>query len=223
MDQCVGCRLPKDLHGRDLHGLRFIGSDLRNVDFSRANLRGARFSGADLDGARFDDADLRDARFEGVKLSGVNFDGHGRVGVRRTVHDRRYVWIEDGDIAIPPTPPLPPPSSAARDHDRDAAPFGGKAPQPRVVRVLRTPVGDRVVDEREHRADAAVTALDAPFQAVEGVANAEYAHLHPAEILVRRSEIAHAGLRDRTETRDEKGDGKKRAAHENLQAYYRDC
>src|ERR1700730_14737582 len=73
IDQCVGCRLPKDLHGRDLHGLRFIGSDLRNVDFSHANLRGARFSGADLDGAKFDDADLRDARFEGVSVHGTSF------------------------------------------------------------------------------------------------------------------------------------------------------
>ncbi|MDB5039417.1 MAG: hypothetical protein JWN27_143 [Candidatus Eremiobacteraeota bacterium] len=123
IDQCVGCRLPKDLHGRDLHGLRFIGSDLRNVDFSRANLRGARFSGADLDGARFDDADLRDARFEGVsvhgtsfarakldgvKLSGADFDGHGRVGLHRAAHERGYVWIEDGEIAIPPIPLSPP-------------------------------------------------------------------------------------------------------------------
>src|ERR1700688_4671567 len=113
--------------------------------------------------------------------------------------------------------------SAARDLDRDASPFGGKASQPRVARVLRTPIGNRVVDEREHRAHAAVTALDAPFQAVESVADAEHAHLHPAEILIGGSEVANAGLCDRSETRDEKGDGKKRAAHENLQAYYRGC
>jgi len=70
---CVGCRLPKDLHGRDLHGLRFVGSDLRDVDLSGANLRGARFTGADLDGTRFDGADLRDARFLGVRLRRTSF------------------------------------------------------------------------------------------------------------------------------------------------------
>ena len=70
---CMGCRLPKDLHGRDLHGLRFVGSDLRDVDLSHANLRDAEFTGANLDGTRFDDADLRNARFVGVRLRHTSF------------------------------------------------------------------------------------------------------------------------------------------------------
>jgi uncharacterized protein YjbI with pentapeptide repeats len=73
INSCVGCRLPKDLHGRDLHALRFVGSDLRDVDFSHANLRDAEFTGANLDGTKFDDADLRNARFTGVRLRHTSF------------------------------------------------------------------------------------------------------------------------------------------------------
>ena len=92
IDACVGCRLPKDLHGRDLHGLHFVGSDLRDVDFSHANLSGADFTGADLDRTRFDDADLRDARFVGVRLRGTSFtraktDGVKFVGASVTQSD----------------------------------------------------------------------------------------------------------------------------------------
>ncbi|MDB5028659.1 MAG: pentapeptide repeat protein [Candidatus Eremiobacteraeota bacterium] len=79
---CVGCRLPHDLHGRDLHGLRFVGSDLRDVDLSHANLRGAEFTGANLDGTRFDDADLRNARFVGVRLRHTSFLRANTDGVR---------------------------------------------------------------------------------------------------------------------------------------------
>lgn len=87
IDQCVGCRFPKDLHGRDLHGLRFVGADLRDADFSHANLNGAQFTGSDLAGARFDDADLRNARFVGVEFRGTSFarakvDGVTMRGVR---------------------------------------------------------------------------------------------------------------------------------------------
>jgi hypothetical protein len=73
INQCVGCRFPKDLHGRDLHGLRFVGADLRGVDFSHANLNGAVFTGCDLENAKFDDADLRNARFVGAQLAGATF------------------------------------------------------------------------------------------------------------------------------------------------------
>ena len=73
IDSCVGCRFPKDLHGRDLHGLRFVGADLRDVNFSHANLNGAQFTGANLAGARFDDADLRNAQFVGVEFRGTSF------------------------------------------------------------------------------------------------------------------------------------------------------
>jgi len=79
---CVGCRLPHDLHGRDLHGLRFVGADLRDIDLSHANLRDAQFTGADLDGTRFDDADLRNARFVGVRLRRTSFARANTEGVR---------------------------------------------------------------------------------------------------------------------------------------------
>jgi uncharacterized protein YjbI with pentapeptide repeats len=82
INACVGCRLPKDLHGRDLHGLRFVGSDLRDVDFSHANLSGAEFTGADLDGTRFDDANLRSARFVGVRLRRTSFARANTEGVQ---------------------------------------------------------------------------------------------------------------------------------------------
>jgi uncharacterized protein YjbI with pentapeptide repeats len=81
IDACVGCRLPHDLHGRDLHGLRFVGSDLRDVDFSHANLSGAEFTGANLDGTRFDDADLRNARFVGVHMRRTSFARANTTGV----------------------------------------------------------------------------------------------------------------------------------------------
>jgi uncharacterized protein YjbI with pentapeptide repeats len=85
IDACVGCTLPKDLHGRDLHGLHFVGTNLRDVNFTHANLSGAEFTGANLDGTRFDDADLRNARFVGVRLRNVSFarantDGVSSVG-----------------------------------------------------------------------------------------------------------------------------------------------
>ena len=73
INQCVGCRLPTDMHGRDLHGLHFVGDDLRGVDFSHANLNAAVFTGCDLENAKFDDADLRNARFVGAHLSGATF------------------------------------------------------------------------------------------------------------------------------------------------------
>ncbi|MEA2689263.1 MAG: hypothetical protein QOD51_1870, partial [Candidatus Eremiobacteraeota bacterium] len=82
ISSCVGCRLPKDLHGRDLHGLRFVGSDLRDVDLSHANLRDAEFTGSNLDGTRFDDADLRNARFTGVRLRRTSFARANIEGVR---------------------------------------------------------------------------------------------------------------------------------------------
>jgi uncharacterized protein YjbI with pentapeptide repeats len=82
VDACVGCRLPHDLHGRDLHGLHFVGSDLRDVDFSHANLSGAEFTGANLDGTRFDDANLREVRFVGVRLRGTSFARADVSGVR---------------------------------------------------------------------------------------------------------------------------------------------
>jgi hypothetical protein len=89
IDACVGCRFPKDLHGRDLHGLRFVAADLRDADFSHANLNGAQFTGANLAGARFDDADLRNAQFVGVEFGGTSFaraklDGVTMRGVRLT-------------------------------------------------------------------------------------------------------------------------------------------
>jgi hypothetical protein len=73
INACVGCRFPKDLHGRDLHGLHFVGADLRGADFTHANLNGAVFTGCDLENARFDDADLRNARFVGVSFAGTSF------------------------------------------------------------------------------------------------------------------------------------------------------
>ena len=96
IDSCVGCRLPHDLHGRDLHGLRFVGSDLRDTDLSHANLRGAEFTGANLDGTRFDDADLRDARFVGVRLRHTSF-------ARANVEGIRFVGasVSQGDLDGP--------------------------------------------------------------------------------------------------------------------------
>ncbi len=72
---CTGCTLPKNLHGRDLHGLRFVGADLRGADLSGTNLRDAQFTGSDIEGARFNDADLTGARFIGVRLNHVSFAG----------------------------------------------------------------------------------------------------------------------------------------------------
>ena len=95
VNACVGCRFPKDLRGRDLHGLRFVGADLNGVDFTRANLNGASFTGSDLEDAKFDDADLRNVRFtgvrfrntsmlrakvEGIRMEGVRLDGRSIVG-----------------------------------------------------------------------------------------------------------------------------------------------
>ncbi|BDE06088.1 hypothetical protein WPS_13640 [Vulcanimicrobium alpinum] len=130
IDQCVGCTFPKDLRGRDLHDLRFVGSDLRDVDFSNAKLSGARFVGADLAGARFDGADLRNARFEGVRfrrtsfarakidgvrMTGVDLSGTAIVGTDPHAFDvRGRGWARMGDRdgaelgAIPPLPVLPP-------------------------------------------------------------------------------------------------------------------
>jgi hypothetical protein len=97
VNACTGCRFPKDLHGRDLHGLHFTGADLRGVDFSRANLNGAVFTGADLADARFDDADLRNARFTGVRFRNTSFarakvDGIEMTGVR--IDARSIVGID---------------------------------------------------------------------------------------------------------------------------------
>lgn len=91
VNACTGCRFPKDLHGRDLHGLHFVAADLRGVDFSRANLNGASFVGADLQDARFDDADLRNARFTGVRFRNTSFaraktDGVVMEGVQLDAH-----------------------------------------------------------------------------------------------------------------------------------------
>lgn len=82
IDACVGCTLPKDLHGRDLHGLHFVGTNLRDADLTHANLAGAEFTGANLDGTRFDDADLRDARFVGVRLHNTSFARANTAGVK---------------------------------------------------------------------------------------------------------------------------------------------
>ena len=81
VNACTGCRFPHDLHGRDLHGLRFVGADLRDVDFSHANLSGAQFTGADLQNARFDDADLRNARFAGVRFGNTSFARANTAGI----------------------------------------------------------------------------------------------------------------------------------------------
>jgi len=81
VNACTGCRFPKDLHGRDLHGLHFTGADLRGVDFTRANLNGAVFIGADLADARFDDADLRNVRFTGVRFRNTSFARANTAGV----------------------------------------------------------------------------------------------------------------------------------------------
>jgi len=88
---CTGCRFPKDLHGRDLHGVHFVAADLRGVDLSRANLNGASFTGCDLTDARFDDADLRNARFTGVRFRNTSFaraklDGIEMEGVQLDAH-----------------------------------------------------------------------------------------------------------------------------------------
>ena len=82
VNACIGCRFPKDLHGRDLHGLRFIGADLRGVDLSHADLKGAVFTGSDLEDARFDDADLRNARFTGTHFQNTSFARAKTDGVR---------------------------------------------------------------------------------------------------------------------------------------------
>ncbi|HZX68281.1 MAG TPA: pentapeptide repeat-containing protein [Candidatus Elarobacter sp.] len=73
IDSCIGCRLPKDLHGRDLHGLKFVGADLRDADLTHTNLSDAEFTGSNLEGARFDDADLRNAGFIGARLRHTSF------------------------------------------------------------------------------------------------------------------------------------------------------
>jgi uncharacterized protein YjbI with pentapeptide repeats len=75
INSCVGCRLPKDLHGRDLHGLRFVGADLRDVDFSHANLNGAEFTGAGLRGVKIVGANLNDAKLAGARLNDARLAG----------------------------------------------------------------------------------------------------------------------------------------------------
>jgi uncharacterized protein YjbI with pentapeptide repeats len=89
LSNCVGCRLPHDLRGADLHDITFVGDDLNGVDLSGANLRGATFTGDDLDGAHFEDADLSDVKFVGVVFRNVSFtgaklDGMTFVGVKVT-------------------------------------------------------------------------------------------------------------------------------------------
>lgn len=134
VNACVGCRFPKDLRGRDLHGLHFVAADLRDADFSRADLSGAEFTGADLAGARFDDADLRNARFVGVEFRGTSFaraklDGVTMRGVQlgadsivgadyhRFLRDCNGCDVADlprGRFAFPVMPALPriPPTAA---------------------------------------------------------------------------------------------------------------
>ena len=69
VNACVGCRFPKDLRGRDLHGLRFVGADLSGVDFSRADLKGASFTGSDLEVL------LRSRRVNRLVLTGIATSG----------------------------------------------------------------------------------------------------------------------------------------------------
>jgi uncharacterized protein YjbI with pentapeptide repeats len=75
LSNCVGCRLPHDLRGADLHDITFVGDDFKGVDLTGANLRGAKFTGDDLEGARFDNADLRDVKFIGISFRNVSFTG----------------------------------------------------------------------------------------------------------------------------------------------------
>jgi uncharacterized protein YjbI with pentapeptide repeats len=82
LQSCVGCKLPKDLRGQDLHGIRFVGDDLRDVDFSHANLQDAEFTGDELDRTHFDQADLRNVRFVGVHMHAATFAGARTDGVR---------------------------------------------------------------------------------------------------------------------------------------------
>ena len=121
INACVGCRFPKDLHGRDLHRLRFVGADLAGVDFSHANLNGATFTGCDLENAKFDDADLRNARFagthfantsfaraklDGVKMQGADFDGRGAVGRYGPYGRSRYTYRYYDDALVDVQPAI---------------------------------------------------------------------------------------------------------------------
>lgn len=84
---CIGCDLARaDLHGRDLHAVKWVGTDLRSADLRAANLRGAHLAGVDFTGADLRGADLRDASLAGVdlrdaKLDGARFEGARLAGV----------------------------------------------------------------------------------------------------------------------------------------------
>ena len=82
LGECVGCRLPADMRGWDLHDTKLVGADARNADFSRANLRHASFVGPQLRGARFDASDLRDASFIGASFDATSFAGAKLEGLR---------------------------------------------------------------------------------------------------------------------------------------------
>ncbi|HEY4439086.1 MAG TPA: pentapeptide repeat-containing protein [Candidatus Elarobacter sp.] len=103
IDGCVGCRFPTDMHGRDLHGVRFVGSDLRGADFTRADLHDAHFVGSDLHGARFDDANLHGAEFVGANLRGASLarvDFHGSRLIAANLRDAKLTNATLGDVVL---------------------------------------------------------------------------------------------------------------------------
>jgi hypothetical protein len=174
VDACVGCRFPKDLHGRDLHGLHFVAADLRDADFSHANLHGAQFVGADLAGARFDDADLRNASFVGVEFRGTSFaraklDGVTMRGVRLgegSIVGADYKrFLREGIPNMPRTAVMPPEvERSLRELERTMREHPPVIPREFIERTIRDAQVDARAAER-----AARTAERASRGAIRGL------------------------------------------------------
>ena len=97
---CVGCDLSRrDLHGRDLHGARYIGTDLHDADLRGADMRDAKFIGVNLRGAHLERADLRNGAFTGVNFRDVAFAGARLSGVRMTGADFSHDTFAGVDTA----------------------------------------------------------------------------------------------------------------------------
>ena len=103
IDGCVGCRLPHDLHGRDLHGVHVVGSDLRGADLRGADLHDAHFTGANLRDAHLDEANLRGAEFVGANLRGASLarvDLHGSRFIAANLRGATLTGATLGDAVV---------------------------------------------------------------------------------------------------------------------------
>jgi uncharacterized protein YjbI with pentapeptide repeats len=82
---CIGCDMSRrDLHGRDLHGARYIGTDLHETNLRDADMHDAQFIGVNLRGAHLERADLRNGSFTGVNFRDAALAGAHFTGIRIT-------------------------------------------------------------------------------------------------------------------------------------------